>query len=340
MRTPERADSDASRPDPSRRTPVFVVGCPRSGTSLVYHALLASGAFPEYLAESMVLACSRHYGSLRRKKNRRRFADDFVESKQFRESGLDPSVFREKVDDACRDYVDVLRLFMDDMTRAHGKDRWVEKTPAHVWHVATLMQRFPSAKFIHVVRDGRDVAVSMRQHEFTPAYGGDGLRQLLWAGRFWQMVVDHVSDHGSELGGRLLSIRYEDVVEDMESSVDTLSEFAQVELSVDHVRSSDLGTLKRPNTSFDDRTDGVTARPVGRWRDRLEPAERQALEWALWESLAEHGYPHSPSRPDAPGLRVRAFAAVAPRLSRVKRRLASTGIFAGLVYNPLEFEGD
>lgn len=330
------SDSSGSRP-PSARTPIFIVGCPRSGTSLVYHILLSSEAFPRYLSESKILACRGHYGSLGVEGNREQFTEAFLASKQFRESGLDPDRFRH-VATECTDYVHFLRIFMDEMTRNCDKRRWVEKTPAHAWSVTTLQRHFPSAKFIHVVRDGRDVAVSMRREGWTPEFGGDRLRQLLWAGSLWESIIQHVRNRRASLGDRILTIKYEYVVKNIDSAVGQLSTFADVDLTGDQVRRSEVGTLRTPNTAFEDEMHGVTGRPVGRWRHRLSSEEKKALEWTLSHSLRALEYPVSAPVPETPDLKIRMFVAALPHLSRLSRWIRKRSPVAGLGYDPLELE--
>lgn len=323
---------------PSDNVPIFIVGCPRSGTSLLYHMLLSSGEFPVYLSESKVLACAAHYGSLGRAKNRRRFAEDFVRSKQFRESGLEPEGFRRWAVEECRDYVSFLRRFMDEMAHDDGKRRWVEKTPAHTWSIDRLRERFPTSKFVHIVRDGRDVALSLRRTGWTPAFGGDPLRKLVWAAEIWEATVDHVEPYADRLGERFLTVRYEDLVRDTRPLLDTLSEFADVPLSIEGIAERDFGTLGSANTAFDDELDGVANRPVERWREQLEPRELSALDWAVGETLRRYDYETEGAGDEGPGPALRIFAAVAPRLSRMKWSLKRTGLLRGIAYNPLTFD--
>jgi hypothetical protein len=300
--------------------------------------LLSSGEFPVYLSESKVLACAAHYGSLRRAKNRSRFVDDFVRSKQFRESGLEPEGFRRRAEAECRDYVDFLRRFMDEMARSHGKRRWVEKTPAHTWRIDRLRKRLPTSKFIHIVRDGRDVALSLRRTGWTPSFGGDSLRQLVWAAKVWEATVAHVDPYGDRLDDRFLTVRYEDLVRDTGSQLDTLSEFAGVPLSPERIVEQEIGTLGSANTAFDNELEGVANRPVERWRERMEPRERAALEWAVAETLRRFGYDIEGSGSETPGSALRVFTAVAPRLSRMKWALKRTGMLRGIAYNPLQLD--
>src|SRR5713226_65909 len=70
------------------KAPVFVLGCPRSGTTVLYHMLLSAGGFAVYRAESNVFnLLVPRFGDLRSEKNRRRLLDYWLRSKLFHVSG-------------------------------------------------------------------------------------------------------------------------------------------------------------------------------------------------------------------------------------------------------------
>lgn len=73
------------------KAPVFVVGCPRSGTALLYHMLLSAGDFAVYRAESQVFnLLLPRFGDLHIRRNRERVMDEWLQTTMFTLSGLDP----------------------------------------------------------------------------------------------------------------------------------------------------------------------------------------------------------------------------------------------------------
>ena len=65
-------------------------------------------------------------------------------------------------------------------TRARfGKPRWGEKTPHNVERMQAIRDILPEAHFIHIIRDGRDMALSLRDKWFAPS------RDMASLGRFW-----------------------------------------------------------------------------------------------------------------------------------------------------------
>src|SRR5215472_5721044 len=93
------------------KAPVFVLGCPRSGTTVLYHMLLSARNFAVYRAESNVLNLLQpRFGDLRSAKNRRRLLDTWLRSKLFRVTGLNADAISHKVMDECRSAFDFLRI--------------------------------------------------------------------------------------------------------------------------------------------------------------------------------------------------------------------------------------
>jgi len=90
--------------------PIFIVGSARSGTTLLYSILLSSGKFPLYEAESLLLSvCRFKYGNLKKRKNFKKFLNDWFRSKQFIRSGLNKEFFINISDDAKSNYVKFLK---------------------------------------------------------------------------------------------------------------------------------------------------------------------------------------------------------------------------------------
>src|SRR5215470_17045708 len=83
--------------------PVFVLGCPRSGTTVLYHMLLSAGNFAVYRAESNVFSVLQpRFGNLRSESNRRELLRYWLKSKLFQVSDLKAAVMQEKVLRDCR----------------------------------------------------------------------------------------------------------------------------------------------------------------------------------------------------------------------------------------------
>lgn len=269
------------------RAPVFVVGSPRSGTTLLYHMLLSAGRFAIYRAETLVFnVLAPRFGDARTPSDRTAMTEAFIRSDMFRISGLDPSAFRADIDRSCLNSGDFLRLFMEAICRTQGVDRWAETTPVHVLHVPEIKAAIPDALFIHIVRDGRDVAVSMMKQRWVRPLPWDRRAPELAAGAFWAWVVESGERAGAGHARDFLRVRYEDLTAAPQPTLDRIAEFIDQPLVHEEILRAGVGSVRKPNTSFPGQTSGFH----GRWNAELTEDRARALEAMLAPVLAVQGY--------------------------------------------------
>src|SRR5205809_6370734 len=115
--TIQRPEASATR----KHAPVFVLGCVRSGTTLLYHMLLSAGDFAVYRSESNAInLLEPRFGDLSVRKNREKLMDAWLDSKLFGRSGLDAKQIREKVVAECTNGGSFLRIVMEEIARTQG----------------------------------------------------------------------------------------------------------------------------------------------------------------------------------------------------------------------------
>lgn len=102
---------------------------------------------------------------------------------------------------------DALRSVFAAYAAEQGKARYGDKTPSYVRHLALLADQFPEALFIHVIRDGRDVALSLKEVEWGPSTIED-------AAFVWKRRVEMGRRVGAGLGHRYMEVRYEDLLDE------------------------------------------------------------------------------------------------------------------------------
>src|SRR6266568_4854494 len=108
------------------KPPVFIVGCPRSGTSFLYHLMLSAGGFAEFHTQMNVYdVLEPIYGNLGVPKNKRAALKEWLQSKAFRVSGLDANAIEAKILEECHGASDFLRIIMEEIARKQGVDRWI-----------------------------------------------------------------------------------------------------------------------------------------------------------------------------------------------------------------------
>src|SRR5436309_5436366 len=155
---PEELTVTAARPRTARSdAPVFVLGCGRSGTTLLYHMLLSAGGFAVYRSESNAInLLEPRFGDLSVKSNKEKLMRAWLASKLFERSGLEAASIKSKVLAECQNGGDFLRIVMGEIARHQGVQRWADCTPEHLLHIERIKETIPDALIIHIIRDGRD----------------------------------------------------------------------------------------------------------------------------------------------------------------------------------------
>lgn len=102
-----------------------------------------------------------------------------------------------------------------------GKTRWLEKTPQNLLYMNELQDLFPTAKFIHIIRDGRDVAASIIRRDFWPIrdykkinfFTVNRRRTIFNCAIYWKELITIGREIGRALGKeRYLETKYEDII--------------------------------------------------------------------------------------------------------------------------------
>lgn len=274
------------------KSPVFVVGSARSGTSLVYSILLATNKFALYPAETLLLrTCADKYGKLSHSANYKRFINDWLSSKQFIRSGLDRNQF---IADASRhnsSYLDFLDFFMTSVAEKQGKACWAENTPNHVLEITNIAEYFPQARFIHVIRDGRAVAASLNKLGWVSCKHPD--LRLMSAGLHWQTQVITGRRQGRKIGHRYMELQYEELVCQPENALRKLSEFIGVCIDMQKLQLNPHGSLGKSNSVYGkESNDGnlLSKESLAKWKTILSIDEQAMLNSLVGDTLHCLGY--------------------------------------------------
>ena len=280
----------------------FVVGVGRSGTTLLR---LMLDAHPELaippetgFAPDVIKAC----------RDRRLSADDVLallrDQRTWGDFDLDADELRGRLASVRRrDPGAVLREFYGLYAEGQGKPRWGDKTPAYVKRMPMIGRALPEARFVHVIRDGRDVSLS-RARRAARQPPSPARAAAIWKTRI---------ERARELAGHLdhyLEVRYEDLVTDTEPTLRRVAE--HIDLPFDPVMlryheraperlaeiSRDLpakGTKAERSGSERAAAHALAASPptserIATWREAMTSAEVAEFEALAGDLLAELGY--------------------------------------------------
>lgn len=227
------------------RSPVFIVGCSHSGTTLLVRIIGAHPRVHGLLDETKVF-CSGRAG---------RLAEFDIET---------------------------YRL---------GKDRWAEKTPEHINHLEEIFRARPGARVLLILRDGRDVAVSIRK------------RNNAFESAVKQWMETNRNSEAWWNDPRMKVIRYEKLVQEFEATVTDCLAFLDLPFSQDclsyYEKFKQPGqSERRPESAFGKNHLAYrmwqVSQPVfdgrGRWKDEMSEDEKAVFKKLAGEQLIRYGY--------------------------------------------------
>jgi hypothetical protein len=272
------------------KAPVFVVGCGRSGTTLLYHMLLSAGNFAIYRTESNVInLLEPRFGDLSVARNKQRLLDAWYDSRLYTLSGLDKEEIGTKVMRECRNGGDFLRIIMSEMARKQGVERWADTTPEHLLHLHRIKQTIPDALIIHIIRDGRDVALSTDKQGYIRPLFWDRTSPKMVAGLYWEWMINKGRRDGRDLGGDYTEVHFEELIGHPHETLVRLGQFIEQDLDYEQIRQVGVGSVNAPNSSFGDAS-GKDFNPSGRWKTGYSAEELAMFEALVGRTLKENGY--------------------------------------------------
>lgn len=288
IRRPFPISRPVCKKDPS---PFFVVGCGRSGSTLLrlilsrhsrlaippetkfYLDLVKELPLNQPLSEDQVL----------------RACDLITAREQWSDFKLSAAEFRSEATALKSPRLrDVMDLIYRDYRRSKGKARWGDKTPGYIRIASELAEVYPDAKFIYLVRDGRDVAKSFND--------------LRWGGSWWHQriapwvdIAEIFARHTKgPLGDRFLRVRYEDLVTRSELCVRDICRFLgedfeprMLDWAADEADPLEIRVPEIHKKIFRE------PRPadVNRWRRELSRRQLWIVESIAKRQLQAGGYP-------------------------------------------------
>jgi len=262
----------------TRVAPVFIGGAGRSGTTLL-RVMLDSHPYISCGPEMKVLPLICKFQT----ELKSGFAE-FLNSYQ---------VSDEKIDLLFRDLIN--GLFSSHL-QANGKRRWAEKTPHNLLYIRQLSRIFPEARFVHVLRDGRDVAASLVEMQWFDIKS----KQKIWytenirnAAIYWKEIVSGIRKAAVDAGvwGRYAELRYEDMIVDPKENLEELMNFLGEEWDdrlLDYY--NQVHELPEGESSSPQVKKSLYTSSIGRWKQSFTDEDRRIFKETAGELLVELEY--------------------------------------------------
>jgi hypothetical protein len=253
--------------------------------------LLSAGNFAEFHTQMNVYdVLEPIYGDLGVMKKKKAAMKEWLGSKAFDISGLTAGEIESKVITQCAGAGDFLRIVMEEIASKQGVDRWIDSTPTNAFHMLRIKRDFPDALFVHIIRDARDVALSLDSRGWTRPLPWDKSDSLLAAGLYWKWIVRKARRYGSVLRANYMEIRYEELVNQTQTSLARLGHFLRHNLDYERIQARSIGSVKTPLTAFPQELEQGRFTPVGRWKEKFPTDQLGRFECLVGDYLEELGY--------------------------------------------------
>lgn len=253
--------------------------------------LLSAGGFAIYRSESNVFnLLGPRFGGMRSAKDRKALLDFWLNSKLFQISGLDARDISARIISHCQNTGDFLRIVMQQISAMQGVCRWADCTPEHALYVEQIKLQIPNALFIHIIRDGRDVALSYAKQGWSHPFPWDRSPNncVGVAGLYWEWLVRKGREHAERLASDYQEVRFEQLIQNPRQTLEQLGSFIDHDLDYERIQRAGIGSISEPNTSFAE--SGAKFDPVARWRSTMSDDQLADLESLVGDFLLELGY--------------------------------------------------
>jgi len=272
--------------------PVFIVGAARSGTTLLQYMLRSNPELSFPTAESHFIIpfhkFRNKFGDLSQQDNliflleeiykfRKPFFDDDVHGLDFNPAALAEEFHKAGIQNISG----VISAIFRKNAQGEGKKRWGDKTPYYVFHMETLLEMFPNAQFIHLIRDGRDCALSMLERKWHLQ-----IFNIYHTACTWDRYVTAGKMFGDLFPEHYIELRYEDLLTHPEKSLKILCAFLNIEFSE--------SVINYEKSDFPGKTpliqEPLKKTNQGKWKQQLSKRQISIFEAVAGDTLKECNY--------------------------------------------------
>lgn len=244
---------------------VFVVGSPRSGTTLLQNIIRSHSNYWSIEGETGAFTWQNFFSERRH------------------HFGMNAEILAELYNKSP----DIVSFFDKIVSANKPADKvcFVEKTPQHVMHLKFIKKHFPKSKIINIVRDGRDCYCSALSHGGIPSS-----RSIEVFANYWKKCVKKAIVHHEDRNF-IINVRYEDLTKDPYSIINEIMNFLGSEPEAEQLDSLHYGNDRRSvEKRFKRLNEKISQKSVGKWNKLLSDHEISRFEKIERNELQYFGY--------------------------------------------------
>lgn len=197
-------------------SPIFIVGCSRSGTSLLRDLLRSHPRITFPTESHFIPKLYKAYGNPQNDREACKLARIILNLFWVRAWGLslNPESFSH-----YRSYQEIVSRIYQEYALKENKPRWGDKTPEYITEIPIILEIFPSCRIIHIYRDGRDVALSWLRYPY-------GTENIFTAATAWKALVSTGRRVGKNLSPETyLEVKYENLISRPKETMEDICTF-------------------------------------------------------------------------------------------------------------------
>jgi len=251
---------------------LFIFGAPRSGTTFLASLLKETPFGAPFETQFIIKYFHRlaSYGDLNVVDNLSSLVADISKERAVLQWGiaLDAAGLLQKMGGKF-DYARFVDIICGDAARSMGSIHWGDKTPAYLQEPEVIIDLFPEAKFLYIIRDGRDVALSLLEKIWGPG-------NTYACAEYWHHLnAPNARLQKMQAEGKLFVLRYEDLLDDCANVVRQIYGFVGHE--------ADDDSIERHAAT-------VIPGNYDKWRTKMSPKQIKVFESVAGETLERLGY--------------------------------------------------
>ncbi len=274
--------------------PIFIVGCERSGTTmlrLILHSHANIAIPPQTKYVKKIYKRRIFFGNLSKLKNRNKiihwFSNNHNKKTKIIDLGLDPNDIQNEMMKSGDSLGSILSTIFQLYSNKLNKNRWGDKHPYYIKYLDQLFNLFPDAQVVHIVRDGRDAVASLKT---MPWWKNDSIYSML----NWQEAISNGKKAKLKYkSNQFIEIRYEDIIDEPEKHIKSLCSFLDEKYSPKMLEFYKIADAAVPNYKMgwhSDTKSQMSSKKIGRWQKDLEPWESNLMNRKMKKELLQHNY--------------------------------------------------